>query len=173
MLTARKCLPALFVALCLLAAPAFSAEKTTKIDVNSATAKEMVDALPGIGEVTAEKIVKGRPYKTDEDLVKAGVTEKQIEKIKDLITFGKAAKEAPKTTAKPAATEKPAKDEEVTAKTPPKPGMVWVNTESKIYHKEGDRWYGKTKNGEWMTEAEALKMGARASGATDKKDKKE
>src|SRR5438477_11207637 len=85
MSTARKCLPALFVALCLLA-PAFAAEK---VDVNSATAKEMVDALPGIGEVRAEKIVKGRPYKSNEDLIKAGLTEKEVEKISALITFGK------------------------------------------------------------------------------------
>ena len=75
MSTARRCLPALFVAICLLAAPAFSAEK---IDVNTATAKEMVDTLPGIGEATAEKIVKGRPYKNQDDLIKAGLTEKQV-----------------------------------------------------------------------------------------------
>ena len=33
-------------------------------------------------------------------------------------------------------------------------GKVWVNTESGVYHKSG-RWYGKTKNGKFMTEAEA------------------
>ena len=50
------------------------------------------------------------------------------------------------------------------AQTPPQPGMVWVNTgsKSKVYHKEGDRWYGKTKNGKYMTEADAIKAGYRA-----------
>src|SRR6266567_8673369 len=32
-------------------------------------------------------------------------------------------------------------------------GKVWVNLDSGIYHK-GGRWYGKTKNGKFMTEAE-------------------
>ena len=49
------------------------------------------------------------------------------------------------------------------AKTPPQPGMVWCNTDSKIYHKEGDRWYGKTAHGEWMIEADAIKAGYRAA----------
>src|SRR4029450_8316254 len=43
------------------------------------------------------------------------------------------------------------------------PGMVWVNTDSHIYHKEGSRFYGKTKTGKYMTEQEALKEGNRAA----------
>jgi hypothetical protein len=39
--------------------------------------------------------------------------------------------------------------------------MVWVSRRSKVYHVQGDRWYGKTKHGEWMTEADALKAGYR------------
>ncbi len=38
-------------------------------------------------------------------------------------------------------------------------GMVWVNTESGVYHKPGTRWYGKTKRGKYMTEADAAKAG--------------
>ncbi len=33
-------------------------------------------------------------------------------------------------------------------------GKVWVNTDSGVYHKSG-RWYGKTKQGKFMTESEA------------------
>lgn len=41
-------------------------------------------------------------------------------------------------------------------------GKVWVNLSSGVYHK-GGRWYGKTKNGKFMTEAEAKAAGYKAS----------
>jgi len=39
-------------------------------------------------------------------------------------------------------------------------GKVWVNLDTGIYHKAG-RWYGKTKNGKFMTADEAKKAGYR------------
>jgi hypothetical protein len=41
-------------------------------------------------------------------------------------------------------------------------GKVWVNTETHVYHKEGSRFYGTTKKGKYMTEAEAIKEGNKA-----------
>lgn len=38
-------------------------------------------------------------------------------------------------------------------------GKVWVNAKSRTYHCEGSKFYGKTKSGEYMTEADAKAKG--------------
>lgn len=45
----------------------------------------------------------------------------------------------------------------------PGPGTVWVNLESGVYHYPGTRYYGKTKSGKYMPEADAVKAGYHAS----------
>ena len=74
----------------------------------------------------------------------------------------------PKSTASPAATTTAGSAE---ANATPAPGgghgMVWVNSESHIYHKEGSRFYGKTKQGKYVSEADAIKEGDRASKTND------
>ena len=42
-------------------------------------------------------------------------------------------------------------------------GMVWVNTSSGVYHKDGD-YFGATKEGKFMTVADADKAGFHAAG---------
>lgn len=41
-------------------------------------------------------------------------------------------------------------------------GKVWVNTASKTYHCAGSKYYGKTKKGEYMLEADAKTKGNHA-----------
>src|SRR6267142_820237 len=74
----------------------------------------------------------------------------------------------PKPTASPAATTT-TRSAETNATPAPGGGhgLVWVNTESHIYHKEGSRFYGKTKQGKYVNEADAIKEGDRVSKTND------
>jgi hypothetical protein len=70
-----------------------------------------------------------------------------------------AAPAAKKASTKAAATPAASDPEIAAAKSS---GKVWVNLDSKVYHKSG-RWYGKTKSGKFMTEDEAKAAGYKAA----------
>ncbi len=61
------------------------AAKTPLVDINHAS-KEELDVLPGIGAVRAEAIIKGRPYKGKDELLRKKVLPSNIyEGIKDRV----------------------------------------------------------------------------------------
>jgi hypothetical protein len=174
-----------------VAVPAFAAQaaggaggkasqaKTPAGPVNLNTASETdLESLPGVGPATAKKIIAGRPYAAIADLAKAGVPKNTIEKITPLVTIGAASSTmtTPKPAPAPAAATPPSAAASAPAaaattgaaaatgaQQPPVKGMVWVNLSTKVYHKEGDRYYGNTKNGKFMNEADAIKAGYRAA----------
>jgi len=89
------CVMGLSISLMAQAAPASGAQASTMaksaaskaalLDINSAT-KDQLDALPGIGEAYAQKIIDGRPYRTKRDLIlKKIIPQSTYDKIKDQI----------------------------------------------------------------------------------------
>jgi DNA uptake protein ComE-like DNA-binding protein len=155
------------------------AKKSGPVDLNQASEKEL-EELPGVGSATAKKIIAGRPYASVDDLAKAGVSKSTITKIRPQVTVGArgtatapaSAPASPGATTSPSSAP-PAKSAKTSgdkvAQTPPAKGMVWVNTDSKVYHYDGDRWYGKTKQGKYMTETDAIAAGYRSSKEGPKK----
>jgi competence protein ComEA len=76
------------------------------VDLNTASEKDL-EAIKGVGPATAKKIIAGRPYKSAEELSKAGLSTKQIEAIKPFVTVGSAAPSAPAGKGMPAVTATP------------------------------------------------------------------
>jgi competence protein ComEA len=113
------------------------------VDLNTASESDL-EALPGIGVAYAKRIVENRPYSSVAELSKAGVPASTIEKIRPMVKASAAAASR-------------------AYQPPPSKGMVWVNKDTKVYHREGDQWYGRTVHGEYMRESDAIKAGYRLS----------
>lgn len=74
-----------FSALVVLGVNVSVAADAEKLDVNTATEQQLT-TLSGVGEVRAKDIIKGRPYKAKDDLVKNKIIPQSVyDKIKDKI----------------------------------------------------------------------------------------
>ena len=153
--------------------------RSAAVDLNTATASEL-EALPGIGKATAKKIIEHRPYARKDELVEKKIVSRgTYDKIRDRVvahggTADKTRAAAGRTSdrsdvrsrdqgsalARQAAADRQSKE------------RVWVNTASGVYHREGDVWYGKTQQGEYMMEDEAIAKGYRLSKQTPANNKK-
>lgn len=164
--------------------PGVKTAPSAPVDLNTASQTDL-EKIPGVGTATARKIIAGRPYSSVADLSKAGLSSKTIQAITPMVTVSAASAAAagagagrtaattrstpppPSPAATSAVNTKPAARTSASSANAPGtscgPGLVWVNTATKVFHRAGSRWYGKTKAGKCMTEADAVKAGYRES----------
>ena len=107
------------------------------VDINTATQQEL-EAVKGVGAATAKKIIAGRPYKSLDELTKAGLSAKKIAPLKPYLTAGgapatpaltPAAEKKPKAAAaaKPPAGQEAAAGKQTPASTPAAAAPVDLN----------------------------------------------
>jgi len=85
---------------------AYGQAKKGLVDLNTASQKDL-EEIKGVGPATAKKIIAARPYKSVDELKKAGLSAKQIDSMKPYVTVGAAPAAAAPVTA-PAAKPAPA-----------------------------------------------------------------
>ena len=115
-------------------------------ELNATVANAVAASKGGKSTVTVETVKPGEKVPESQPAPRSAVT--------------------PAPAAKPAPASAPASKPAAAQQTRPanSSGMVWVNTDSGVYHKPGTRYYGKTKQGKYMSEADAIKAGYRAAG---------
>jgi competence protein ComEA len=90
--------------------------QTDLVDINTAT-QQQLKAVKGVGVATAKKIIDNRPYKSLDELSKAGLSARKIKALQPVLTAGKAAA-APAPALKPGAKKAPGATPEPAAAAP-------------------------------------------------------
>ena len=94
------------------------------VDINTADQKTL-EAVPGMGKATAAAIIKGRPYKSVDDLKRVkGMSDAKLKTIRDRVTVGGSAPVPAAPASAPAAAEKTPKDPAAVKTAPEKTKTV-------------------------------------------------
>jgi competence protein ComEA len=109
-------------------APPHRPAPAVPVNLNSAGEKELL-SLPGVSKAMARKIIAGRPYGAVDDLVRAGIPLRAIERIRRLVvvTAPPAAAAAPRSEAPIRGAAGPRVVQSVTLTAPPPPRRVDIN----------------------------------------------
>ena len=98
-----------------------AAAKKSLVDINTASQAEL-EAVKGVGPASAKKIIANRPYKSLDELSKAGLSAKMVDSFKSSLTVGGAPAPAVPATAK---------EEKKSAKETAKKGEAAPTTKAK------------------------------------------
>ena len=101
------------------------------VDINSATQKEL-ETIKGVGPVMAQKIIAGRPYRSVNELSRAGLNARSIEAMKPFVTVGKAQPAAAKPATSAPYPAKAGKDARPAAKSVPAAAKLAPGTKINI-----------------------------------------
>lgn len=102
---------------------ALAKEAKALVDLNTASQQEL-EGLKGVGPATAKKIIEHRPYKSVDDLSKAGISAKTIDGLKPFVTAGPAAATPQPSKTEPGPAQAPAAAERPAAKAAPAKAMT-------------------------------------------------
>ena len=86
------------VSLVLSVPGAYGQAKKALVDLNTASQKDL-EEIKGVGPSTSKKIIAARPYKSVDELKKAGLSAKQIDSIRPYVMVGAVPAGAPATAA--------------------------------------------------------------------------
>jgi competence protein ComEA len=71
-----------------------------KLDLNRATAEELL-RVPQLGKSTVERIIRGRPYRSVDDLTRVGVSARTIESLREIVVVGPPSAPGPRVARRP------------------------------------------------------------------------